>query len=309
MGVLAISVAGCVGTSSAPAPSAPDSAPPGTPAATSSLRAAAEPTKRKVGVALATWFMSEAKYSEVAAREFDSLTAENEMKWYATEPSPGKFTFEAGDKLVRFAEQHQMRVRGHTLVWHNQLAPWVNGLTGNELKQAMLRHVRETTLRWKGRIAQWDVVNEAIDDSGKLRENSPFTALGPGYIADAFKAAHEADPKAQLFYNDYEIEAFDSPKTRGALRAREKPQRKRRAHPRHRLYRCTSTRGAGRAPKRCRKTSSASRRLGLRDRAHRNRRAARRESRADRERKLAKQSELAAGVVRACLGRPGLHRA
>ncbi|HEX6765716.1 MAG TPA: endo-1,4-beta-xylanase, partial [Polyangiaceae bacterium] len=167
-------------------------------------------------VALATWFMSDPRYSEVAAREFDSLTPENEMKWYATEPSPGKFSFEAGDRLVAFAERHSMRVRGHTLVWHNQLSPWVNGLHGNELKDAMLRHVRTVAVHWKGRIAQWDVVNEAVDDAGKLRQNSPFTALGPGYIADAFRAAHEADPGALLFYNDYETEAFDSPKTLGA---------------------------------------------------------------------------------------------
>jgi endo-1,4-beta-xylanase len=80
----------------------------------------------------------------------------------------------------------------------------------------MLRHVTKTTLRWKGRIAQWDVVNEAVDDQGKLRQNSPFTALGPSYIADAFRAAHAADPNAVLYYNDYDIEAFDSPKTRGA---------------------------------------------------------------------------------------------
>jgi endo-1,4-beta-xylanase len=138
------------------------------------------------------------------------------MKWYATEPSPGTFTFDAGDRLVDFAEKHQMRVRGHALVWHNQLAEWVKGLRGDELRKAMLRHVRQTAARWKGRIAQWDVVNEAVDDSGKLRANSPFTALGPSYLADAFRAAHEADPGAELFYNDYDIEAFDSKKTAGA---------------------------------------------------------------------------------------------
>jgi endo-1,4-beta-xylanase len=214
-----ICAAGCVGTSANAPPSSEGSstsAPPSQPGASISLREAALPTKRKVGVALATWFMGAPAYSEVAAREFDSLTAENEMKWYATEPSPGKFTFEAGDRLVDFAEKNGMRVRGHTLVWHNQLAPWVKGLAPAELKAAMLRHVRETAGHYKGRIAQWDVVNEAVDDVGKLRENSPFTALGPGYIAEAFRAAHAADPQALLFYNDYDVEAPDSPKTRGA---------------------------------------------------------------------------------------------
>jgi endo-1,4-beta-xylanase len=218
MSLLGVSLAGCVGVSSAP-PGAVNPSPGGSTGADGgsvTLREAAAPTKRKVGVAVATWFMSDAKYSEVAAREFDSLTAENEMKWYATEPKPGEFTFEAGDRLVEFAEKHEMRVRGHTLVWHNQLAPWVKGLSNSELRDAMLRHVTKTTLRWKGRIAQWDVVNEAVDDQGKLRQNSPFTALGPSYIADAFRAAHAADPNAVLYYNDYDIEAFDSPKTRGA---------------------------------------------------------------------------------------------
>jgi endo-1,4-beta-xylanase len=218
MSLLALSVAGCIGKSTAPRA---EGASPGGPAggaanASSSLRGAATPTKRKVGVALATYFMGDPRYPKLAAREFDSLTAETEMKWYATEPSPGQFSFEAGDRLVEFAEQNGMRVRGHTLVWHNQLSPWVKGLNESELRSAMLRHVARVASRWKGRIAQWDVVNEAVDDQGKLRENSPFTALGPSYLADAFRAAHAADPNALLFYNDYEIEAYDSPKTRGA---------------------------------------------------------------------------------------------
>lgn len=219
MSVLALCVAGCVGKSEF----VPYRVPPGAGAPASSeesdpraLRKAALSSQRKLGVAVATWFMSDPKYSAVVAHEFDSLTAENEMKWYAIEPSPGTFTFDAGDRLVEFAEKHGMRVRGHTLVWHNQLADWVKGLKGEELKKAMLRHVRETALRWKGRIAQWDVVNEAVDDSGKLRANSPFTSLGPSYLADAFRAAHAADPAAELYYNDYDIEAFDSKKTLGA---------------------------------------------------------------------------------------------
>jgi endo-1,4-beta-xylanase len=215
--VLALFASGCVGASSAP-PSASGSGAPETSAAAAPtpLRAAAVKANRKLGVALATYFMNDARYGEVAAREFDSLTAENEMKWDATEPSPGSFRFDAGDRLVEFAEKHSMRVRGHTLVWHNQLPPWVSGLSEGELRAAMLRHVREVALRWKGRIAQWDVVNEAVDDSGKLRQNSPFTRLGSAYLAEAFRAAHDADPAAELYYNDYDIEALDSPKTHGA---------------------------------------------------------------------------------------------
>ena len=212
---LAPLAAGCVGVSERGATSTGSQSASSSESARS-LREAAAPTQRHVGVALATWFFDEAQYRPLAARHFDSLTAENEMKWYATEPEPGRFTFAAGDKLVEFAVQQKMRVRGHTLVWHNQLAPFVSELSGAELHAAMLRHVRGVAGHYKGRIAQWDVVNEAVDKNGELRQDSPFTALGPSYIADAFRAAHEADPEALLFYNDYDIEAEASPKTEGA---------------------------------------------------------------------------------------------
>jgi len=182
------------------------------------LRQAAARTQRKIGVALATWFFKEAAYPELAAREFDSLTPENEMKWYQVEPEPGTFDFAPGDKLVAFAQAHSMRVRGHTLVWHNQLAAWVKRLEGDALKSAMLAHVTATAAHYKGQIAQWDVVNEAVDDDGELRKNSPFTSLGKGYIAEAFRAAHAADPGALLFYNDYMIEDLEWPKSQGAYR-------------------------------------------------------------------------------------------
>lgn len=141
------------------------------------------------------------------ATQFDSLTAENEMKWQATEPRPGEFSFAAGDELVAFAAEHNLRIRGHTLVWHFQLAPWVKDLSAGALREAMQRHVRTLVGHWRGRIAQWDVVNEALVDGGgdQLRD-SPFLKLGASYIDEAFRAAHEADPEALLFYNDYEIE-------------------------------------------------------------------------------------------------------
>jgi endo-1,4-beta-xylanase len=182
------------------------------------LRSAAAARDKKLGVALATWFFDDPAYAELAAREYDSLTPENEMKWYSVEPEPGRFDFTGGDRLVGFAKAHGMRVRGHTLVWHNQLAPWVKRLSGDQLRQAMLRHVTETATHFKGQIAQWDVVNEAVGDGGELREDSPFTALGPGYLAEAFRAAHAADPGAQLFYNEYDVENLDWPKSEGTYR-------------------------------------------------------------------------------------------
>jgi endo-1,4-beta-xylanase len=182
------------------------------------LKVAAARRGRKVGVALATWFFDHPHYGPLAAREFDSLTAENEMKWYALEPQPGQFDFRGADRLVSFAKEHGMRVRGHTLVWHNQLAPWVKRLSGDELGRAMLNHITGTTEHFRGQIAQWDVVNEAVGDDGELRKDSPFTALGPSYIEMAFKVAHGGDREAKLYYNDYDIEDFSSPKSQGAYR-------------------------------------------------------------------------------------------
>jgi endo-1,4-beta-xylanase len=99
-------------------------------------------------------------------------------------------------------------MRGHTLVWHSQLAPWAKGLRADGLRAAMTRHIQNVAGHWRGQIAQWDVVNEALADgpSGELRPDSPFAVLGPGFIGEAFRLAHAADPQAQLFYNDYEIE-------------------------------------------------------------------------------------------------------
>ncbi len=187
---------------------------------TTTLREAAARTHRHVGTALATEYLGEASYGPTAAREFDSLTPENQMKWEAIEPRKGVFAFDGGDELAAFALQNGMRVRGHTLVWHSQLAPWVRALSGEALHAAMVDHVRAVAGHFRGRIAEWDVVNEALADgpTGELRGDSPFTALGPTFIDDAFRAAHEADPGALLFYNDYEIENPGAPKTEAALR-------------------------------------------------------------------------------------------
>jgi endo-1,4-beta-xylanase len=223
---IVILVAGCVSSgqrherpaeiaASAPASPAPPPASPAPP-----LRQAAARAGRHIGTACATGPMINDRYKIVVAREFDSLTPENEMKWESIERKAGAFSFGAGDRLVAFAAANGMRVRGHTLVWHSQLAPWVKGLSGAELRAAMIRHVQGVVGHFKGKIAQWDVVNEAVEDGsgGELRKDSPFTALGPTYLDEAFRAAHEADPDAQLFYNDYEIEGEGAPKTDGAFR-------------------------------------------------------------------------------------------
>jgi endo-1,4-beta-xylanase len=172
------------------------------------LRQAAATAHRRIGTAVMNHHLANASLRQLVATHFDSLTAENEMKWEATEPRPGRFTLAGGDKLVAFAAENGMRMRGHALVWHSQLAAWVKDLTGDALREAMRRHIKTLAGHWRGQIAQWDVVNEAIADGneGKLRD-SPFLRLGEHYLDEAFTMAHEADPDALLFYNDYEIEA------------------------------------------------------------------------------------------------------
>jgi endo-1,4-beta-xylanase len=183
------------------------------------LREAAERTHRFVGTAIMSGRLANAKAKAVIAREFNSLSPENEMKWESIEPQPGVFRFDGPDRLVAFAEQSKMRMRGHTLVWHSQLAPWVQGLKGDALRAAMAKHIAAVAGHFAGHIGQWDVVNEALADGegGGLRDDSPFTALGPGFIDEAFRLAKQADPKAQLIYNDYEIEGIGVPKSEAAF--------------------------------------------------------------------------------------------
>jgi endo-1,4-beta-xylanase len=183
------------------------------------LRQAGAAANRRIGTALMSARLSNGKVRALVAREFDSLTPENEMKWESIEPQPGRFNFEAGDRLVTFAGENGIRMRGHTLVWHSQLAFWAKGLKADALRAAMARHIQNVVGHWKGKIAQWDVVNEALTDgpTAELRPDSPFAVLGPTFIDEAFRLANATDPTAQLFYNDYEIEGLGSPKSEAAF--------------------------------------------------------------------------------------------
>jgi endo-1,4-beta-xylanase len=182
------------------------------------LRQAGAAAHRRIGTALMSHRLASSEVRALVARQFDSLTPENEMKWEAVEPQPGAFRFDPGDRLVAFAAENDMRMRGHTLVWHSQLAPWVKGLGADALRAAMARHIQGVVGHWRGKIAQWDVVNEALadGDSGQLRPDSPFAVLGPTFIDEAFRMAHAADPQAELIYNDYEIEGGNTPKGEAA---------------------------------------------------------------------------------------------
>ena len=149
----------------------------------------------------------------LSLRNFDAFTAENAMKPDAMQPREGEFHFEAGDRLVELAEKHGATAVGHTLIWHSQTPRWFfEGPDGKpadrELALARMRkHIATVVGHYKGRVKQWDVVNEAINDGPGVLRDSPWRkAIGDDYIAEAFKAAHEADPDAILTYNDYNIE-------------------------------------------------------------------------------------------------------
>jgi endo-1,4-beta-xylanase len=161
------------------------------------------------GVAVRADRLGDEGYAAAASTLFSSVTPENELKWERTEPEAGSFSFEDGDQVVDFAREHDLRVRGHALVWHSQLPEWVRGT-----EEEMARHIRGVVSHYRGRVAQWDVVNEALEEDGKPRDTPFLREQGPGYIARAFVLAHRADPDARLAYNDYGTESPDSEKGR-----------------------------------------------------------------------------------------------
>jgi endo-1,4-beta-xylanase len=167
------------------------------------LRQAAQERKLLVGAAVFPEGLKDEAYAGLLAREFNALTPENAMKWEPIHPNPNEWRFEAADQLVEFAASKGMKVTGHTLVWHQQLPDYVKWLSARDLRRAMRRHIQEVVGRYKGKVHGWDVVNEAIDDKEGLRKTLFLEKLGDGYIAEAFRAAHRADPGAVLYYNDY----------------------------------------------------------------------------------------------------------
>ncbi|TMS00502.1 endo-1,4-beta-xylanase [Nonomuraea basaltis] len=154
----------------------------------------------------------EADYRKVLDREFSHVTAENAMKWESIEPDRGAYTWADADALVEHARRNDQRVRGHTLVWHNQLPAWLTSgvedgtIDAAELRKILRDHITTEVRRYKGKIRAWDVVNEVVNDDGTMRQSIWLTHLGPGYIADAFRWAHRADPHAKLYINDYNLE-------------------------------------------------------------------------------------------------------
>ncbi|MBA6436997.1 MULTISPECIES: endo-1,4-beta-xylanase [Streptomyces] len=188
--------------------------PPTAHAAESTLGAAAAQSGRYFGTAIASGRLGDSAYTTIAGREFNMVTAENEMKIDATEPQRGQFNFSAGDRVYNWAVQNGKKVRGHTLAWHSQQPGWMQSLSGSTLRQAMIDHINGVMAHYKGKIAQWDVVNEAFADGNSgARRDSNLQRTGNDWIEVAFRTARAADPAAKLCYNDYNIENWTWAKT------------------------------------------------------------------------------------------------
>src|SRR4030042_2622874 len=162
-----------------------------------------------MGVAVSPSIIDNQKKADLIKRHFNSITADNDMKWSNLQPTEGTFTFTNADKIVAFAEANGMKVRGHCLCWHNQVPSWIfkdgQATASKELVLQRLRaHITAVMTHFKGKVYAWDVVNEAIDDGSSVYRNSQWYAIcGEDFIIEAFKAARAADPDTKLFYNDY----------------------------------------------------------------------------------------------------------
>ena len=158
----------------------------------------------------ATDGLSEPAALAILGSEFNQLTVGNAMKWDATEPNPGQFSYDRADSFVKFAKDHNQKVRGHTLVWHSQLPGWVSGVPANELLGVMRNHITNEATHFKGQVIHWDVVNEAFEENGTRRQSVFQQKIGDSYIAEAFKTARATDPGAKLYYNDFNIEGVNA---------------------------------------------------------------------------------------------------
>ncbi|MER7274451.1 endo-1,4-beta-xylanase [Dactylosporangium sp. NPDC000244] len=172
--------------------------------AATTLGASAADKGRYFGTAVAAYKLSDATYSGILDREFNMITPENEMKWDATEPTQGQFSYGSADQIVAHANAHGQRMRGHALAWHSQQPSWAQNMSGTALRNAMVNHITNVATHYQGKIYAWDVVNEAFaDGSGGGRRDSNLQRTGNDWIEVAFRTARAADPGAKLCYNDY----------------------------------------------------------------------------------------------------------
>ena len=168
-----------------------------------------------IGVAVNPRMVQPGPDADLIRAQFNSLTPENAMKMGPIHPEESRYFWRDADAIVDFAQQNKLKVRGHTLCWHNQTPRWFfTDSTGNQVGREVLlarlkQHISDVVGRYKGKIYAWDVVNEAVPDTGKgiYRRSKFYEIIGEDYLEKAFQYAHEADPSAQLFYNDYNTES------------------------------------------------------------------------------------------------------
>ena len=146
------------------------------------------------------------KSATIVNREFNTITPENSLKWMFIQPKPNKFNFKAADKYVEMGLKNNMYIVGHALVWHSQLADFMQNIDNSaEARKHVDNHINRLVSRYKGKIDAWDVVNEAFEEDGSLRASVFYKNMGENYIEEVFRITEKADPDADLIYNDYNL--------------------------------------------------------------------------------------------------------
>lgn len=186
-----------------------------------SVSAVAEPTLKEaykgafvIGAALNAGEITgrDSKADAIVLTQFNAISPENDLKWERIHPVPGGYNFELADQYVAFGQTNHLYTVGHVLLWHGQTPSWVfedkdgKQITKDELYERLRAHIFTVVGRYKGKIKAWDVINEVVGDDGKMRQSPWYTIGGEEIYVKAFQWAHQADPKAELTYNDYNIE-------------------------------------------------------------------------------------------------------
>lgn len=182
------------------------------------LKKYADEIGMNIGTCISAYtYRNDQNFRNTLIREFNTIVAENEMKASAMQPNRGQFNFGTADQMLNFANENKMKMRGHTLVWHAQNPGWLQN--GNWNRQTLLNemknHINGVLGHYKGKIFEWDVVNEAFNDGGAGTMRSSFwkNTIGEDFIDSAFAFAHRADPDAILYYNDYNTSNINAKST------------------------------------------------------------------------------------------------